>query len=311
MCYRTSCTKPAWPIELLALLASLGSGLQAHGALLRGRPLVVFACHHKSGTDLLEMLTTTRGFKQVFGEAMGMKWDHATGSVGWIGHSIFQPHFLDQGSNFNASDARMYTNFDLQALEHVRGSGRDFRLVHLVRDPLALTVSGYYHHLKFDDTPRLTGTGPGVLRSLPAREGLEAEAAAELNGTVREAYDVLHATKKDPRVLTVGFEDFRDDFNATVACICSFLLGPGHPDVAKLLDAAQVANIAHWNSSKLENVDPGHFTTEEQKQEALQTIAADPSPVWSLVKLARHSSGYRERAPGVWRYKPPCRSGDA
>mmetsp|Transcript_62407 Transcript_62407/g.182383 ORF Transcript_62407/g.182383 Transcript_62407/m.182383 type:complete len:95 (-) Transcript_62407:17-301(-) len=90
----------------------------------------------------------------------------------------------------------------------------------------------------------------------------------------------------------------------------SFLLGPKHPGLHELVDAAQSANKARWTDAQAESLDPGHFTARNQKAEAFRTIAEDSNPVWGLVRLARQGFGYRRLESGEWRYPQQyCKGG--
>merc|ERR1712048_963625 len=101
--------------------------------------------------------------------------------------------------------------------------------------------SAYWYHLHESDTQFVPGTGPKILGATGTLAGLEIEARAELQSTLRDMREVGGAAQGDERILTIGLEDFQDDFNRTTSRIYSFLLGPKRDaDVAALVDAAAI-----------------------------------------------------------------------
>mmetsp|Transcript_73761 Transcript_73761/g.171065 ORF Transcript_73761/g.171065 Transcript_73761/m.171065 type:complete len:311 (-) Transcript_73761:81-1013(-) len=258
--------------------------------------LVVFSSHHKTGTDLLEELVTTQESVKVFGKPMDLTWEQPTGMrgcLGCMGYVQAQPEFRKRGHDFRATRSRMYRNIDLASYVHLRESKRPYKMIHLIRDPMGVIVSGYFHHLKYSDTPRMMFmTGPDQLMKHSFLEGLQVEAFAELKGTIQEMLEVTNATQGDPNVLTIGVEDFKDNFNKTVQCMYSFLKEPGSLAVQKLVEAAQVANLKNRPAWELQKIDPGHFTDDELKDGANSLIAIDPHPVWKSVQKTRWQLGY-------------------
>lgn len=58
----------------------------------------------------------------------------------------------------------------------ILNSGFDFRLVHVIREPVELVISAYMYHRESDDTQLVQGVGPSVFANMALRDGLRTEA---------------------------------------------------------------------------------------------------------------------------------------
>jgi len=247
-------------------------------------PLFVLAAHHKSGSTL------------------GKKLAKASRSV--LGHEVTVTMWIRHWRNFSCSAMRYYGCMDREAYRLLRSSGRPYKMVHFVRDPMKLVISAYWYHLREHDVQFVPGTGPRVLGALGTAEGLELEAAAELRSTLQEIREVVEDSSSDPHVLTIGLEDFYDNFNETTMRIFGFLLGPDHPALGNLLAAAVAVSdpsVPHYDIlGPLENRD----NPLEHRQRATDLIKRSKSPVWDQVRALRPAFGYSEAAPGRFRREP-------
>merc|ERR1719161_1040846 len=91
----------------------------------------------------------------------------------------------------------------------------DMKVVHIVRDPVGLIMSGYLYHMHTDDH-----LPDQRMRQASIKEGLEIEARWAMRETLLEMLNIYESSQNDPNVLTVHLEDFikgSNDFDKTVA----------------------------------------------------------------------------------------------
>lgn len=70
----------------------------------------------------------------------------------------------------------IFNCLDSKAFEMILNSGFDFRLVHVIREPVELVISAYMYHRESDDTQLVPGVGPSVFANMALRDGLRTEA---------------------------------------------------------------------------------------------------------------------------------------
>lgn len=100
----------------------------------------------------------------------------------------------------------------------------------------------------------------------------------------------------DPNVMTVGLEEWADDFNATAADVAQFLTGAQEDDIQILVNKAQVGNT-HTNNGHSAN----HVNSADKYKQAMGIIEDSNDPIWDEVRAFRETLGYSEVSPGVWR----------
>jgi len=268
-------------------------------------PLFVFVSHHKAGTHLVDQLV--RSSRLVFGEAMRFGDANSPGNA-----------FRHDWSA--ADDIRLlrhYWRMDNVSFQLLDAGCRPFKMVHVIRDPMELIISAYWYHRKYMDVPFGHETNFKTLQSVSLGEGLEREALANLHGTLREMADVVKLTAVDERVITIGLEDFGDDFNLTVSCVFQYLLerSPWSRRWKSLVDSAQIANKELWSRpershlrSEIDRDSPLHpivATSKSERALAMALIDASTSPVWKEVGSLRLALGYAEQTFGTLRRPMP------
>lgn len=244
-----------------------------------------FGCHHKTGTHLLQHIQEA--------------WVEKLGPTLRIGsaerHQDFNQESSPMSRRYQCLDVKAYQNLKEHPVLH------PYKLVHVIRDPLDMVVSAYWYHIHDIDTQMVPGTGPAILQQHDMITGLKIEARGELQSTLQEELAVVKASAGDDRVLTIGLEDFQDDFNGTVATIYAFLFGSNDPDAKQMCTKATVADK---NSQRFQGDDPGHIADSRNEDIALSAISSSNETIWDEVRAFRKDFGYHEVSPGVFRHRP-------
>lgn len=171
--------------------------------------------HHKTGTHLVKGLL--RNFEQE-------KWIHVHKVTRYTRHK--QASLCDPTPRGFCRRLQRYNSLDFEALQTLGTFGHNFRLLHIIRDPIELIRSDYLYHNRSHDTQVVRHTVPEVLQGLRRTEGLIGDTLGVVESTLPEIAGVLRCRPyvQSGSVLVVGMED--DDFNSTVRCIYRFLFGP-------------------------------------------------------------------------------------
>ncbi|KAJ1462133.1 hypothetical protein M885DRAFT_202951 [Pelagophyceae sp. CCMP2097] len=234
----------------------------------RSAPLWVFATHHKTGTHLF------REFAAALAATLGPSVPVANG---YRKHRRLPPR--------DNSSVLFHPCFDAEGFADLVASGRDFRVAHVVRDPVALVVSAYAYHLHSNDTQLVPDVRPTTLAKMSLEAGLAHEARGDLRSTLPEILSALEATRGDARVLTVGLEDFEDDFVRAATRVQAHLLRP-YVSGALPLDSK-------WRSADAATKNIGdHRTPDDVKTEAVAVIERSKDAVWDQVRAYRTTFGY-------------------
>jgi len=185
----------------------------------------------------------------------------------------------------------------------LRHRARSFKLIHVIREPLAMSVSGYWYHLHSGDHPR--GAGPLELSVLNLTAGLELNARAMLRCCVQPMVENTHAIAGDGRFLTFDISDIGDDWKAVALRVSAFLFSGSPGPTARLLaspspfkgagDATAARLIGH------------HIASVSNTSRAFAAIEASRDAVWDELRAARQRLGYAN-TPRGWRYIPSSRS---
>merc|ERR1712224_480824 len=98
-------------------------------------------------------------------------------------------------------------------------------MVHLIRDPLQTVISGYWYHLNHGqvDTDFMQ-TGAAYFKNASLIEGLQIEAEAQLEGTLKDMSSALKASEGDPDILTMWLEDFAHNYTHAAATMWDHLI---------------------------------------------------------------------------------------
>lgn len=225
-----------------------------------------------------------------------------------LGRTVSLFHF----NEFNIEDSL--------ALGH---AGRDFRLVHVVRDPLSMVVSGYWYHLNHTDAPE--GISPRILQRTNLSNGLTMNARAQLP-LLRKmvgAANLLAADRR--RVLTLGYEDF-ESWSAVAQALASFLFDndglPAHAHATQRLLTARSPWRSPFKNAGRDAYDQralgprASLSQEAVAFQAIEKMKNVENDEFRELRLLRMQLGYVQVQAQVgqdgWRYAPSVlRNADA
>jgi len=297
----------------------IGTGSQTtveapqHAPQASKKPLVVFAHYHKTGSVL------SGNMMDAMVKALGGKALHLENSTrreyqsGQGFHGAALKSFLmdvpgeegpteDASKKLRAGTVRYlrvsnpgYT-WKLPALSPARPS---LRMVHWVRDPIDLLLSGYRYHKNPDSAEQWEGE-PAVchncdsdswnlifnfeecdfrcnyydlLNDVPERSGVALEAMLERQ-ELQTMVANLARWGNDPSVIHLSPEHLRNGFDATVSCLMNFFELSVHDQwklqpVLKELDVTQYSQYVAGAASPSRHVTAGKYDNEGLKQHLL------------------------------------------
>ena len=115
-----------------------------------------------------------------------------------------------------------------------------------------------------------------------------------MQSTIPEMVGVTSATRADHQVLTIGLEDFEDDFNSVVHAIFRFIMH----DTQSYLPLELYRRVATADSQTYQKDNPefrtGHVADLNETASAKVAIQADPHLVWDQVRAFRTALGYAQ-----------------
>lgn len=290
----------SWPI--LDTLKQISRPIQAEPDWARIKiPFMLTGSHFKTGTDTVFELSAAIASTLAKRHPAG----NATPYFSFNGYA----HEVGVGSepsalNFNNARDYIYTNL----------TGRHFRFVHVIRDPIEMVISAYWYVRRQQrdlgwPSPIITRAEREQLLGADVITGLEIVAQGMLNTSIPSIRGFLKASNGDPRVMTIGLEDIESDFNKTVSCMYRFLLEPIMPkDFKSILSSSlEVAQAADARRRKTAKKDVKHFNTDENKILSRELIALSTNPVWEELREVRHELSYlATQDPGRFRLPWPA-----
>ena len=180
----------------------------------------------------------------------------------------------------------------------------EYRVVHVVRDPTQVLISGYLYHRRlpgderwlFEPSPELGGgTYADRLASadkLGATDAMLAEIAMaddELRALALAYRDV----ERDPRGMNVKLESFFEDFDGTMGAVLRFLEFE-EGDVGEMVKLAGEFDVGRWSQEELAANE--HFTQKEDRMPYAEAIRRDPF-LNATVSYMRYAMGYVHEFP--------------
>lgn len=268
-----------------------------------GQTVFIFGAYHKTGCELAVNVMAR------------LRHDHNTDDINLVGDALEQEHtkvFLPG----------KWDNFYYEPRLGILNLLPDFRLVHMVRDPVEIVVSAYRFHaqcppgepwllepmatmydlehmkLKLLQWNRnlLKKVKRAVNKNVSLCELYQQDDISEQEGVVIESFRSQREleliagnyakTARNPRVLQVPMESILADFSGTMDCIFSFLGEFRAVDKSDSLDKIKQLDI-----SKAPEIDPTHVTHGKyDNAEIVKTVSAMPHVVASREALHWHQT---------------------
>jgi len=238
--------------------------------------LWVYGSHHKAGTDLLRSLAVEHTVLTKVESCISI------GPNGWI------PRRCDDELKSTAQ-VWFYCELSIEVLNDLTNQRAQYRVVHVVRDPIAMVISGYIYHQSNGDTPEHLLAE----RHLPMVEGLALEAKRVLEKTGAEMVSTYLRAPK-PETLHVRLESFMESsasFDATAEKVYNFTLGDKlqSSDLKKLVQKASKFDLRRHPSQHVE----GHVADPTMKAQARKALEEIPTELLHELKLMRKVLGYK------------------
>jgi len=249
----------------------------------------VFAAHHKVGTHLIRSLARYQR------EALEV-----------LGKIPIQPRDCEQPqckkgfcSSFWGANAfkgtRMwmaceYSESEYKAMQQFAMNNGSLHTVHVVRDPVAVVISGYLYHLHSDDH---CGKQCQMARDMNVSDGVAREAQWALSHTLNDMLRTYELGSNDSGMMTVRMEDFlksSQEFDITVRRIYE------HNEVGLFLTAEQrqalETRAQHQDLKRHPNHDAGHQASAEMKDKAARALQSIPQDLYMQLREAGEKLGY-------------------
>jgi hypothetical protein len=176
-----------------------------------------------------------------------------------------------------------------------------YRMVHVVRDPVDVLVSGYLYHrrLPLDEgwlhkpAPNMAGKSyRDLIKNTTPLTAMEAEISMA-DDELRTMVLAFRDAERDPDALNLKLEDFRDNFDETVRRVLRHLQF-AEPDIQDMMELAKEFDTKRWSTEELGKNE--HFTRLENRTPFKRAIANDPFLNETCAYL-RYALGYTETFP--------------
>ena len=169
------------------------------------------------------------------------------------------------------------------ALTAGRADGRDaYRMVHVVRDPVEVLISGYLYHRRLPKDERwLFRPAPGDASGRSHAESLRSASPTQaMRAELRAADDELRMlvlayrhVERDPDAINVKLESFFEDFDGAVAETLRFLRFD-EEDIPGCVALARAFDTKRWSEEERSRNE--HFTQREDRGAFRDAVFADP-----------------------------------
>jgi len=285
-------------------VTALTRGVASAGNRTRNYPVAMrwhYGAHHKSGTVMLKGLAILQA------DLLKMERCFSGGKYGW------RPEGCREDLNDTAR-VWFWCNFSRSLVERLDRGDYDFkgaagstvgdyhavrslerqlpgmtRGVHVIRDPIAMVVSGYIYHRKSEDTPLILLP----TRNMSRQKALEVEARFVL---LRHGREMLHTYLSAPQwLLNVRFESFTESsrsYDATVKAVYQHMLG----DVATDEKRQELLwGSVHWDLRRHPPRQEEHVAKDDTREEVTQALNDIPSGYLEKLRELRRLLGYGAR----------------
>lgn len=245
----------------------------------------LYASHHKSGTELFRNLARYQSL------LLGQPPCVNNGCARNGGPCTYKyPSSLTDPAHVYFS-CHLFVK-QLEAIQ--KFSGGDWRAVHVIRDPVALVVSGYIYHMRSGNRD-LDGQ-TAAIRDMPMTEGLRIEAEFALTNAIPQMVNAVQwETDHSKNTLVLRLEEFTRSsqaYDATVRRLYDFLAG----DVFCPQYMAQLSQMAVKDDLNRAHAAPAggfhHVAGKDIKQEVKAALQSIPADLLTKLQDARKQLGY-------------------
>jgi len=261
----------------------------------------VVGTHHKTGTSLSADVfrTVSREFAYEFFDLRRAE-DSPNASARESLESfrtadiVLDYHFGKTLPRYLATDP---TTRSWRSLTTIAGVS-DYRVAHVVRDPLATLISGLVYHMRHPSDEKWLSDARDELRGQTYAEFLaQASPVDRVRAELVVADEELRALvltyadcERDRRCMNARLEDFDSDFKATLQRVLRHLQFP-RAEVTAMVDlAASLHDTKLWSATEVEtNV---HLTRNSAEREALFDAALREPDVRRVIEKLRRAMNY-------------------
>lgn len=253
--------------------------------------------HHKTGTALMRDVldTVTRGWAYAFFDAREVEDREATNaSLDDVARRsfldadvVFDYHFGKAAPRYLVSDE---LERSLESLVSLRADAREYRIVHVVRNPVDVIVSGLTYHRRTPlDEKWLTSvreelrgrTYADVLANATPGEAVAAEMLFS-DDELRMLVLTYIQCDRDDWCLNIRLEELETNFDFWIGRALKFLKLPSK-DIEAMVRAAAAHDVGRWSEDELQKNE--HFTKREDRAPYYDAIRHDAEILSTLGRL--------------------------
>jgi len=260
----------------------------------------VFLTHHKTGTNLMKALCNLTA-RLVTGERTQCAYClRLIPPMGANDRPSCIPNTVLAHGPMRGTFSRftLVSSVNEKEFSWLQTWGKDFRAVHMIRDPVKMAISSYAYDT-FLATPaaakiRWDASVPNLANKSLA-EKLKTEATAIAPPIVEEKA-VHDLAKSDSRVLTLDLEAFSSDFNGAAARLFRhFFDDPPADQLSRLMKNASAYDVSLWNQKQLDRQLEVHAARNFNATEALEAweqLRKAGDPVVQFISQQAEPLGY-------------------
>ncbi|OUS43402.1 hypothetical protein BE221DRAFT_80888 [Ostreococcus tauri] len=271
--------------------AEMGEAPRTSGAAPRRRAdgfVRVVATHHKTGTalmrDVLETISRNYSFFDVRAaedraERSSEEEDETSRSMFTNADIVFDYHFGKRLPKYLISDARE------RSLESIISTSNalDYRIVHVVRNPPDVIVSGAAYHRRAPLDENWLTPFADVLSNATPKVAISAEMSFS-DDELRMLALAHVECAVDRKCLNVRLEELESNFDAVLARALLFLEFPSSK-VRTMVRAASVHDMKQWSDDELRQNE--HYTKKSDRSAYYRAISSDAMISETLMHLQK------------------------
>jgi hypothetical protein len=297
----------------------LGSTVEATEAVSRddGRKRVArradgfarfVATHHKTGTALMHDVFSTianrssppytffdvRAFEDaelVVNEVTGKGLERAARRRFREADIVLDYHF---GKSLPAFIEQNETTRLLQSMISV-SNAREYRIVHVVRDPLDVLVSGLAYHARSPNDERWLSLArvaelsyAEFLKTASPKDAIAAEMSFSDDEIRMLALTYVQCERNRDTCLNLRLEAFERNFDRTLERALRFLRFPSQ-NITSMIQIASVHDVSKWSEDELRKNE--HYTKRIDRRPYYEAAREDDD-IWRTITALRRAMGY-------------------